>query len=123
MKPIKIILQIQLVLGLVGGFFALTAIHSGQMNIAWAYNLRVEFAKTKQSPDYHEAPLVRDKSFAQILDDLEAIARDQVEVAFYGLLTCGVLVMLAAVMLWLLRRATPSNKSLQATAAAPASCD
>ena len=123
MKPIKIILWIQLVLGLLGGYMAFAYIHWGAMSAAWAYNLHVEYDKMKQSPGFHEPLPIRDQSFARILDDMEAYGRARADVAFYWMLTCGALAVLAAVMLWFLRRAAPPNKSLQATAAAPASCD
>jgi hypothetical protein len=73
----------------------------------------------KQSPDYHEPPPIRDQSFTKILDDLQAYGHARADVAFYWLLTCGALAVFAAVMLWLLRREVPANKSLQATATAP----
>jgi hypothetical protein len=123
MKPIKAILWIQLALGLMGGYVAFAYAHWGAMSAAWAYNLHVEYDKMKQSPDFHEPPAIRDQSIAKILDDMEAYGRARADVAGYWLLTCGALVVFAAVMLWFLRRAAPSNKSLQATAAAPASCD
>ena len=109
MKAIKTILWTQLALGLVGGYMAFAYIHWGAMSAAWAYNLHVEYEKMKQSPGFHEPPPIRDQSFARILDDMQAYGRARADVAGYWLLTCGALVVFAAVMLWFLRRAAPSN--------------
>ncbi|NLH73561.1 MAG: hypothetical protein GX456_10955 [Verrucomicrobia bacterium] len=117
MKSIRTILWIQLALGLVGGYVAFAYVHWGAMSSSWAYNLRVEHDRMKQSPDYHEPAPIRDQSFAKILDDLQAYGHARADVAFYWLLTCGVLAVFAVVMLWLLRRVVPANKTLQATAA------
>ena len=61
MKPIKTILWIQLALGLMGGYVAFGYAHWGAMSAAWAYNLRIEYDKMKQSPDFHEPPAIRDQ--------------------------------------------------------------
>jgi hypothetical protein len=106
MKTIKTILWIQFVIGLIGCYISFAYIHWGAMSAAWAFNLRVEFERMKQSPDYHEPPRIRDQSFGQILNDMEAYGHARADVAFYWLLTCGALVVLAVVMLWLLRRTT-----------------
>ena len=109
MRAIKTFLWIQLVLGLLGGFLALAAIHGGEMGKAWVFNLRVEYGKMKQSPDYHTPSAIRDQSFDQILSDFEASGEARATIAFYWLLTCGVLVLLAIVMLCLVGRFTPPN--------------
>ena len=116
MRAIKTFLWIQLVLGLLGGFLALAAIHSGEMSKAWVYGLRVEHDKMKQTPDYHTPSAIRDQSFDQILSDFEESGQNLATVAFYWLLTCGALVLLAIVMLGLVGRYSPPNKSPEPTA-------
>jgi len=111
MKPIKTILWIQLAFGLVGGYVAFADIHWGAMSAAWAYNLRAEYDKMKQSPDFHEPPAINGQSIAKILDDMAVYGRARADVAGCWLLACGALVVFATVMLWFLRRAAPSNKS------------
>jgi hypothetical protein len=117
MHRVRIILWIQLILSFVGGYMAFAYMHWGAMSAAWAYNLRVEYDKMKQSPDYREPAPIRDQSFSKILDDMHAYGRARADVAGYWLLTCGALAVFAAVGLVLLRRAEPATKSLQATSA------
>lgn len=121
MRSIKTILWIQLALGLVGGYLAFAYAHWGAMSAAWAYNLRVEYDKMRQAPDYREAAPIRDQPLSKILDDMQAYGRARADVAGYWLLTCGVLVLFAVVSLVLLRRVESANKALHATAAAPGS--
>jgi len=109
MKTIRTILWIQLALGLVGAYMAFAYAHWGAMSAAWAYNLRVEYDKMKQSPEYREPAPIRDQSFSKILDDMQAYGHARADVAFYWLLTCGALASLAVVMLWLLRRVESAN--------------
>ncbi len=118
MRAIKTFLWVQLVLGLLGGFLALAAIHGSEMSKAWAYGLRVEYDKMKQAPDYH-TQAIRDQSFDQILSDFEASGQARATVAFYWLLTCGALVLLAIVILGLVGRVTPPNTALEPTPTAP----
>lgn len=116
MRAIKIFMRVQLVLGLLGGFLALAAIHGGEMSKAWVYNLRVEHDKMKQSPDYHAPQAIRDQSFDQILSDFEASGRARANVAFYWLLSCGSSVLFAIVILNLVGRLSPTNNSPDPTA-------
>jgi hypothetical protein len=109
MRAIKTFLWVQLVLGLLGGFLALAAIHGGEMSKAWVFGLRVEHDKLKQAPDYHAPSPIRDQSFDQILSGFEASGEARATVAFYWLLTCGASVLLAIVMLSLVGRFTPPN--------------
>lgn len=111
MKLLRTILWIQLTLGLVGGYVALANIHLGAVSAAWVYNLQVEYDKMKQSPGYIEPSPIRDQSFSKILGDMRAYGHARADVAFYWLVTCGALVLLAVVMLWLLRRET-ANKGI-----------
>jgi hypothetical protein len=115
MRAIKTFLWIQLVLGLLGGFLALAAIHSGEMSKAWVYGLRVEHDKMKQAAEYHAPLAIRDQSFDQILSDFEESGQNLATVAFYWLLTCGALVLFAIVMLGLVGRLTPPNQSPEPT--------
>lgn len=104
MKAIKTILWIQLALGLAGGYLAFGYAHWAATAMEWARGYKVEWERVKQSPDYHEPPVIRDKSFARVVEDMEANARHRLDVAFYWLLTCGVAAILAARLLWLLWR-------------------
>ncbi len=115
MNRARNVLWIQLVLGLTGAFIACTYIHWGAMCSAWAYGLRTEFGKMQQSPGFQEPPAIRGQSISRILEDLQAYGHGRADVAFYWLLTCGVLVVLAAAVLWLLRAASPSDKPLHST--------
>lgn len=117
MKTIRTILWLQLALGLVGGYMAFAYAHGGAMSAAWAYNLRVDYDKMKQSPDFREPAPIRDQSLPKILDDMRAYGHARADVAFYWLLTCGALALLAIMMLRLLRGVESANKALQATAA------
>ena len=121
MRAVKILLWIQLLLGLAGVYVAFAYMHWGAMSSAWAYNLRVDFDKMKQSPVYQEPAKIRDQSLDKILEDFQAYGRARADVAGYWLLTCGALVAFAVSMLWLLRRPAVSNPALQATAAPPRS--
>ena len=121
MKTVRPILWVQIAVGLVGGFIAFTYIHWGSMSAAWAYNLRVEHDKMKQSPEYREPAPIRDQSFSKILDDMRSYGRARADVAGYWLITCGALVVFAALSLEFLRRVESANKALQATAAPPGS--
>ena len=91
MRALKIVLWFQLFLGLAGGYMAFAYIHWGAMSAAWAYNLRIEFDKMKQSPGFHEPQNIRDQSWSRILEDFEASGRARAHVAFYWLLSCGAL--------------------------------
>jgi len=104
MKLIKTILWIQLALGLIGGYVAYAYVHWGAMSIAWARDYAVELEKVRQSPDFHEPPVIRGKSFLRVMEIMESSARARADVAFYWLLSCGVAVVLAAVQVWLLCR-------------------
>jgi len=121
MRPIRVILWIQLALGLVGGYVAFTYAHWGAMSAAWAYNLQVEHDKMKRSPDYREPAPIRDQSLSTILDDMQAYGRARADVAGYWMFTCAALVLFAVVSLVLLRRPESANKAPQATAAPPSS--
>jgi hypothetical protein len=115
MNTAKKVLWIQLVLGLVGAFIACNYIHWGAMCSAWAQGLRVEFAKMQQSAGFQEPPAIRGQSLSRILEDLQAYGHGRADVAFYWLLTCGALVVLAVLVLWLVRGVPSSNKSLHST--------
>jgi hypothetical protein len=104
MTAIKTILWIQLALGLVGGYVAFAYVHWGAMSIAWTHGYKVEFEKARQSPNFHEPPAIRGESFSRVVESMESSARARADVAFYWLLTCGSAVVLAALLLWLLRR-------------------
>jgi hypothetical protein len=104
MIAIKTILWIQLSVGLIGGYVAFAYVHWGAMSIAWTHGYKVEFEKTRLSRDFHEPPEIRGRSFAGVVESMESSARARADVALYWLLTCGVAVVLAAVLLWLLRR-------------------
>jgi len=121
MKTVRSILWIQLALGLVAGYVAFGYAHWGAMSSAWAYNLRVDYDKMKQSPEYREPAPIRDQSFSKILDDMQAYGRARADVAGYWLITCGALVGLAVMSLVLLRRLESANKTLHATAATSSS--
>jgi hypothetical protein len=54
--------------------------------------------------DFHEPPQIRGESFTRVVESMESSARARADVAFYWLLTCGAAVVLAALLLWLLRR-------------------
>jgi hypothetical protein len=117
MKTVRAILWVQIALGLVGGYIAFAYIHWGAMSAAWAYNLRVEYVKMKQSPEYREPAPIRGQSLSKILDDMQAYGRARSDVAGYWLLTCGALVVLAVVSLVLVRRVELATKALRAAAA------
>jgi hypothetical protein len=121
MRPLKIILWIQLVIGLAAGYMALPYVHWGAMSAAWASNLQAEHDKMKQSPEYREPAPIKDQSLGKILDDMQAYGRARADVAGYWLLTCVALVLLAVVGLVVIRRAELANKALHATAATPSS--
>jgi len=121
MRSLRTILWIQLALGLIGSYMACAYIHWGAMSSAWAYGLRVEHDKMKQSPDYREPAPIRDQSFSKILEDMQAYGRARADVAGYWLLACGALAVIAVVSLVLLGRVESANKALHATAAAPGS--
>jgi len=104
MTAIKTILWIQLALGLVSGYMAFAYVHWGAMSIAWTHGYKVEMEKARQSPDFHEPPAIRGESFTRVVESMESSARARADVAFYWLLTCGAAVVLAALLLWLLRR-------------------
>lgn len=104
MTAIKTILWIQLALGLLGGYVAFAYVHWGAMDIAWTHGYKVEFEKARQSPDFREPPEIRGQSFARVIESMQSSARARADVAFYWLLTCGAVVVLAALLLWLLRR-------------------
>jgi len=118
MRSLRTILWIQLALGFVGGYMACACIHWGAMSSAWAYGLRVEHDKMKQSPDYREPAPIRDQSFSKILEDMQAYGRARADVAGYWLVACGALAVFAVVSLLLLGR-VESAKALHATAAPP----
>lgn len=115
MNRARYVLWFQLVLGLIGAFIACAYIHWGAMGSAWAQGLRTEFGKMQQAPGFQEPPTIRGQSITRILEDLQAYGHARGEVAFYWLLTCSALVVLAAVVLWLLRGAPAPNKSLHST--------
>jgi hypothetical protein len=104
MTAIKTILSIQLTLGLVGGYVAFTYVHWGAMSIAWTRGYKLDLEKARQSPDFREPPEIRGQSFDRVVESMESSARARGDVAFYWLLTCGAAVVLAALLLWLLRR-------------------
>jgi len=116
MNAAKRVLWIQLVLGLLGALVACNYIHWGAMCSAWALGLRAEFGKMQQSPGFQEPPAIRGQSVGRILEDLQAYGHGRADVAFYWLLTCGALVVLAVLVLWLLRGVPSSNKSLHEVA-------
>jgi len=115
MNAAKRVLWIQLLLGAIGGLVACNYIHWGAMCSAWAQGLRAEFEKMQQSPGFQEPPAIRGQSVGRILEDLQAYGHGRADVAFYWLLTCGALVVLAALALWLLRGGPSSNNSLHST--------
>ena len=120
MRSLRTILWIQFALALLCGYVACTYIHWGAMSAAWAYGLRVEHDKMKQSPGYREPAPIRDQSFSKILDDMQVYGRARADVAGYWLLTCGALALFPVLSLILLRGES-ANKALQATAAPPRS--
>lgn len=104
MTAIKTILWIQLTLGLGGGYVAFAYVHWGAMSIAWTHGYKVELEKARRSPDFREPPEIHGQSFDRVVEHMEASARARSDVAFYWLLTCGAAGVLAALLLWLLRR-------------------
>jgi len=119
MRTVRIILWLQIALGLTSGCVALSDIHWGAMSHAWAYGLRVEFDKMKQSPGYQQPAKIRDQSWEKILEDMQAYGLARAHVAGYWALACAALVVFAAAVLWLLPRTGQSNPALKATAAPP----
>jgi hypothetical protein len=119
MRTVKIILWLQILVGLVGGYIAFAYVHWGAMSQAWAYNLRVEFDRMKQSAGYQEPPRIRDQPWDKILEDMQAYGLARDHVAGYWALACAALVVFAAAVLWLLPRTGRSTPALQATAAPP----
>jgi hypothetical protein len=119
MRTVKIILWLQILVGLVGGYIAFGYMHWGAMSYAWAYNLRVEFDRMKQSPGYQEPARIRDQPWDNILEDMQAYGLARAHVAGYWAVACVALVVFAAAVLWLLPRVGRSNPALQATAAPP----
>lgn len=121
MRTVKIILWLQIAVGLAGGYLAFAGMHGGAMSSAWAYNLRVDFDKMKQAPGYQEPARIRDQSWDKILEDMQAYGLARAHVAGYWALACTALVVFAAAVLLLLPRTGRSNPALQATAAPPCS--
>lgn len=114
MSAAKIVLGIQLLLGLVGCVMAFGYMHQGAMSYAWAYNRRVEYERMKQSPGFQEPPKIHDISWDKILEDFQAYGRARADVAGYWALACMVLALFAVVTLWLLSRtAQPNPERLQ----------
>lgn len=116
MRILRLLLWVQLVLGLLVGFLALAAVHGGELSRAWVYGLRVENDKMKQAPDYHPPPAIKNQSFDQILSGFEASGQAHTAIAFCWLLTCGCFVFLAIVMLALIDRFAPDKQPPQPTA-------
>ncbi len=110
MKRIKIILWLQLILGLGGAFIAFSYMHWGAMSAAWGYNLRIELEKMQQAPGYQAPPPIRDQSLQKIVGDLEAYGHARADVAFYWLLTCIALAFFSSFVLWCLREQSPGGE-------------
>ena len=91
-------------LGLVGCYISCAYIHWGAMGVEWSSRLKNEFIKGMRAPDYHETPLIMGRSFLQIIENMETDAHIRAEVAFYWLVTCGIMMILAVILLRLHRR-------------------
>lgn len=115
MKPITIILSVQLLLALVGCYVAFAYLHWGAMSVAWSRSYRVEFERVKQSPEYRDPPPIRGESFAQVVDGMESTARARADVAGYWFLTCSSAAAFAALLLWTQRRVRHRESEHQRT--------
>jgi hypothetical protein len=114
MSAAKIVLWIQLPVGLIGCLLAFGYIGLGAQSYAWAHNLRTEYGRMKQSPGFQEPAKIHDVSWDKILEDFEAYGRARADVAWYCALACVALALFAAVALWLLSRsAQPTAERLQ----------
>ena len=104
MKAIIAILWVQFTLGVVGSFLAFGHIHMSAMGRAWSHGMRTDFEQARQSPDYREAVPVRGYSTSRFIDAMEADARHRGEIAFGAFVGSFVVSLLAASLLFLLRR-------------------
>ena len=105
MKAIIAILWVQFALGVVGSFLAFGHIHMSAMGRAWSYGMRTDYEQARQSADYRESPPIRGYTTARFIDAMESDARHRGEIAFGAFVGSFIVSLLAALILFLLRRA------------------
>jgi hypothetical protein len=103
MRVLRIILWIQLLTGIVGGYISFRGVHSGALGMEWASVFQRELQRISSSPDYREPPPVRGYSYAGIAERMQRTARDRAEKAAYCLLLSGALAVFATAGLWFSR--------------------
>jgi len=116
MKLIKTFLWFQLILGLLFGMIALVENDRASYDYFKATTLWSQHYSMTKAPDYHEPAVIGGQSIDQILRDFQVSSKAFTVVGVIWLLTCGVMVALAIVMLRLVGKVTPPNKSSEPTA-------
>ncbi|MEK7781540.1 MAG: hypothetical protein AAB370_08590 [Verrucomicrobiota bacterium] len=101
MKPINIILWLQLVLGIVGAFIAFGDIHSAALGMEWGRGMQREFEQVRQSPEYREPPAIRGYSLSRFVEGVETDAYKRSRIAGLAFFSCLSGSVFAAVLLWL----------------------
>jgi hypothetical protein len=69
--------------------------------------MRTDYEQARQSPDYREPPAIRGYTTARFIDAMESNARRRGEIAFGAFVGSFIVSLLAASILFLLRRARP----------------
>ena len=109
MKLLKTFLWFQLILGLLLGLMALVENDRAADDYSKATTLWMQHSRMTKAPDFHELPAIGGQSIDQILRDFQASSKAFTSVGLIWLLTCGVMVILAIMMLRLIGRVTPTN--------------
>ena len=104
MRPIIIILWLQLAIGLVGAVIAFGDIHSSALGMEWGRGMQREFQQVRQSPEYREPTAIRGYSLSRFVENVESDARRRGEIAMLAFGSCLAASLFAAVLLWLVHR-------------------
>ena len=112
MNAMKVILWVQIALGLAGGVMALAAVCDGAMLAKeWAHTRGVEYEKLKQAPRFVEPAKLGEESWDRMLEDWQAEGMARARVAGYWAMACVALVVFGLVELWLVGRVSGRLRS------------
>lgn len=105
MKPLTVILWIQLVIGLIGIYTSLAGIHTGAMAMESSSRLQADYAQVRTSPDVRTAPEVGGMPCEQLLELLYRNSHARADNAGYCLLlSCGMVTPAVVVLVYAYRK-------------------
>ena len=104
MKPLVVILWIQVLAGLACMFIAFGEMHSGAMSYEWTNELRADYKKRAESAGFKSPPDIAGVKHQQLPEALHFYAQDNLHLAGYWFFFSGGVTAAGAVMLFLAYR-------------------